>query len=146
MRIDLIMPTIEKRLATIKADATFNQAAQLFADGDRELVIVCNERGVAIGVVTRTDAMRHLARDANPLGAAIAQLMSHNIVACRRSDDMLETWRVMNAEKLGNLPVLDDEGTPIGVLSAGNALEALLAFEQYQELVLVDYIAGIGYR
>jgi hypothetical protein len=42
--------------------------------------------------------------------------------------------------------VLDLAGRPVGVLNLDDALQALLRFETGQETMLLDYIAGVGYR
>ena len=52
----------------------------------------------------------------------------------------------MSARRLQNMPVLSTDLKPIGVLDIRDALQALLAQEQYQEQLLVDYVSGVGYR
>jgi CBS domain-containing protein len=48
--------------------------------------------------------------------------------------------------RLQNVPVLNDEARPVGVLDIRDALRAMLAAEEYQEQQLVNYVSGIGYR
>ena len=43
-------------------------------------------------------------------------------------------------------PCLASTLNPLGVLDIRDAMEALLEQEQFQEHMLVDYIAGVGYR
>jgi hypothetical protein len=52
----------------------------------------------------------------------------------------------MTARKLQNVPVLGDGLEPLGILDVRDAMQALLEQEQHQEHLLIDYIAGIGYR
>ena len=44
------------------------------------------------------------------------------------------------------MPVLSADLKPLGVLDVRDALKALLAQEEYQERLLANYIAGIGYQ
>jgi hypothetical protein len=52
----------------------------------------------------------------------------------------------MTARKLQNVPVLGANRKPLGILDIRDAMQALFEYEQFQERVLIDYIAGIGYR
>ena len=52
----------------------------------------------------------------------------------------------MAARRLQNMPVLDADSKPLGVLDIRDALQALLAAEEYQEQVLINYISGVDYR
>jgi len=53
---------------------------------------------------------------------------------------------MMTGAGLNHVPVLDQLGTPLGILTADDALKALLEAEEYEEHLLSDYVAGIGYR
>ena len=72
--------------------------------------------------------------------------MSWPIVSCAPNDDLYSVWQIMTARKLQNVPVLGVDLNPLGVLDIRDAMEALLEQEQFQEHMLVDYIAGVGYR
>ena len=102
--------------------------------------------GEAVGIVTRTDAMRHVGRHPDPLAATVAEVMIPSFTCARLSDDLLATWHVMAAARLNHVPVLSEAGKPLGTLTADDALKALLDAEDYEERLLRDYIAGLGYR
>lgn len=146
MRIDNILPVIATRLATISRDAQFVDAARLFGAGAYRMLVVCGPGGEAIGIVTRTDALRHVGQHPDPLTATVAELMIRTFTSARPSDDLLTTWRVMAAGGLNHVPVLSESGMPVGTLTSDDALRALLDAEDYEEQLLRDYIAGIGYR
>ncbi|HWV01644.1 MAG TPA: CBS domain-containing protein [Devosia sp.] len=146
MRIDNILPVIATRLATISRDAQFVDAARLFGAGAYRMLVVCGPAGEAVGIVTRTDAMRHVGRHPDPLTATVAEVMIPSFTCARLSDDLLATWHVMAAARLNHVPVLSEAGKPLGTLTADDALKALLDAEDYEERLLRDYIAGLGYR
>ena len=146
MRIDNILPAISARLATIPHDTRFQDAARLFGAGAYRMLVVCGPGGEAIGIVTRTDALRHVWQHPDPLTATVAELMIRTFTSARPSDDLLTTWRVIAAGGLNHVPVLSESGMPVGTLTSDDALRALLDAEDYEEQLLRDYIAGIGYR
>lgn len=52
----------------------------------------------------------------------------------------------MKDRGLKHVPVIDAESRPLGVLYARDALQELLKEVEYEELLLRDYVMGIGYR
>ena len=146
VRIDNILPVIAARLATISHDAQFMDAARLFGAGAYRMLVVCGPGGEAVGIVTRTDAMRHIGQHPDPLSATVAELMIPSFTRARPSDDLLTTWRVMAAGRLNHVPVISESDKPLGTLTADDALKALLDAEDYEEQLMRDYIAGLGYR
>jgi CBS domain-containing protein len=146
MWINAILPVVEARLSTISRDAPFLAAARIFGTGKTRMLVVCDGEGQAVGVLTRTDAMRHVGDNANPLIACVAELMTSKLTIARLADDLLDTWQMMTRLRLNHLPILDAEGRPIGILTTDDALKALLETERYEEHLLADYVAGIGYQ
>jgi hypothetical protein len=44
------------------------------------------------------------------------------------------------------MPILGPDAKPIGVLDIRDALRALFEQEEYEERLLINYIAGVGYQ
>jgi predicted transcriptional regulator len=76
----------------------------------------------------------------------MASLMSSNIVSCRPEDDLYVIWERMTTQKLQNVPVLGADSKPVGVLDIRDALRVLFEQEEYQERLLFNYVAGVGYQ
>ena len=64
----------------------------------------------------------------------------------RPEDDLYATWQRMAAQSLQNMPVLSAASTPLGVLDVRDALKVLFEQEEYQEQLLINYVAGVGYQ
>ena len=132
------------RLAVIDGDATVRSAALALSRPGIGLVVLCGRGGEIAGVISKSDLIRHI-KNGGTAEAAAATQMSASIVSCRPEDDLYGTWQVMAARGLQHLPVLRGRA-PIGVLELGDALRTLLRHEQYQERLLLNYIAGLGYQ
>jgi CBS domain-containing protein len=145
MRVDTLRPMTSARLAVIAVDVTLRAAALAFSHAHIGLLVVCDGNGKATGVVSKSDIVRHLATE-GVVEAPIAALMSRNIVACRPEDDLHATWQVMAAQSLQNMPVLGPDSRPLGVLDIRDALKVLFEQEEYQERLLINYVAGVGYQ
>jgi CBS domain-containing protein len=145
MRIETIHSMTSARLAVISANATLRAAAFVLSDPQFGLLVVCDENRRTIGVVSKSDIVRHL-RDVGITDAPISDLMSRDIASCRPEDDLYATWQRMAAQGLQNLPVLGAALTSIGILDIRDALRALFEQEEYQERLLSNYVAGVGYQ
>ena len=137
--------SISPRLAAIATTTTVRTAANALSQLDLGMLVVCNEGGPVVGVVSKSDLVRHMARDGAAF-AGITSVMTRDVVTCSMRDDLQAAWTKMVDRSLQNLPVLNDEGRPIGVLDIRDALRALLDQEGQEERQLINYVAGIGYR
>ncbi|HEY5380394.1 MAG TPA: CBS domain-containing protein [Pseudolabrys sp.] len=52
----------------------------------------------------------------------------------------------MKERGLKNVPVVDEDSRPIGLLHARDILQVLLNESEDEETLLRDYVMGIGYR
>ena len=66
------------RLVAVTTDQTIQTAALAFANRGIGLLVVCNEVGRAVGVVSKSDLVRHLA-DGGPAEASLMPAMSRDI-------------------------------------------------------------------
>jgi CBS domain-containing protein len=145
MRIDSLHSVTSARLVVIDGNATLRTAAVALSKPHLDLIVVCDERRRATGVVSKSDIVRHVAT-LDVTDAPVAVLMSRRIVSCGPEDDLYATWRRMAGLSLQNMPVLDGDASPLGVLDIRGALKALFEQEEYEERLLVNYVAGVGYQ
>jgi CBS domain-containing protein len=143
--IEMLHPLTSVRLAMIDIDAAPHEAALSFVRKGTGLIVVCHDSGQVAGVLSKSDLIRHLA-DPDLGATTVATLMTRQFVSCRPEDDVHSTWLLMSRRSLQNLPVLDADYRPLGVLDIRDAVKALYEQEELQEHMLADYIAGIGYQ
>lgn len=72
--------------------------------------------------------------------------MTKAVVCCNPGDLLREVWMIMKERHLKNIPILDGDSRPVGVLNARDALEALLEEIQYEEVLLREYVMCVGYH
>jgi CBS domain-containing protein len=144
MIVENLSSVTSNRLMTIAVHAPVATAARALLDQNIGLLIVCGPGGEVVGVLSRLDLVRYLA--GNVRCGTLAELMSTNVVSCRPQDHLYDAWRSMVANRLQNLPVIDIQSRPVGVLDLRDALKALFEEEQYQQQLLENYVAGVGYH
>ncbi len=145
MLIDKLHALTSSRLAVIGFDATVQTAALSLSRPGIGLVVVCNGGGGAEGVISKSDLVRHLG---SPTSSAppVSVLMTSPMVSCGPQDDVYDVWQTMAARNLQNLPVIDAGARPLGILDIRDAMKVLFDQEEMQERMLVNYVAGVGYR
>lgn len=145
MRINSLHAATSARLAIVGLDATLRTAALSLSRPGIGLVVVCSETGAPAGVLSKSDLVRHLS-SAGSVDAPVAQVMTRPILACEPDDDVHGVWQSMTARNLQNMPVLGAGSKPLGILDIRDAMKALLEQEEFEERLLTNYIAGIGYQ
>lgn len=146
MQIEAILPAARQRLATITERAPLLEAAQLLGSGT-DLLIVCNDAGRLVGVLTKTDVVKQIGHcQGAGCMALLLEAMTRDVLTCQ-SGDVLETvWAQMRNRGLKNVPVVDAVGDPLGIANARDLLQAQLSASTNEEALLRDYVMGVGYR
>ena len=146
MLIEEMLPKARERLVTIANDVPLIEAAKLLQAGS-ELVIVCDTAGFLVGVITKTDIVAQIShcQGASCITAA-ALVMTRDVVLCRSTDLLHDVWARMKARGLKNVPVVDQESRPVGLLHARDILQVLLSESENEDAMLRDYVMGVGYR
>lgn len=145
--VEHILDAGRKRLAIVGRSSLAEEAAEILTNPGMPLVLVCDSDGVAVGLITRTDVLRVLAKARGDAFATRADAMMNTCVFSCRTDQPLQTvWEGMSAQSLRCVPVLDSDGRPLGVLHARDVACALLEEVENEELLLRDYVLGIGYQ
>lgn len=147
MVVDRLLAAARERLVMIASDAPLTAAAALLRDLDKDIVVVHDPEGRLAGIITKTDIVRQISRcQGAACMTAASAVMTQAVVFCRPSDLLREVWIVMKERHLKNIPILDQQSRPLGVLNARDALEALLEELQYEEVLLREYVTCVGYH
>jgi CBS domain-containing protein len=146
MFVEQLLPRARERLVTITDDSPLIQVATLLRLGT-DLVAVCSPAGVLTGVITKTDVVNQISycQGASCMTAA-AVVMSKEIVLCRREDSLRDVWARMKERGLKNVPIIDEDSRPVGLLHARDILQILLNETEDEAVLLRDYVMGVGYR
>jgi len=135
-----------ERLVTVPYSAPLIEAAKLLRLGT-DIVIVCDDSGTLAGVITKTDVVSQLShcQGAGCVTPA-SNVMAREIITCRPDDGLYDVWATMKQRQLKNIPVIDADRRPTGVLNARDLLEVLLGEVENEEALLRDYVMGMGYH
>ena len=147
MLVKHILEAAQKRLAVLSREASLFDAARILANRDTPLVVVCDSDGIAVGVISSNHVINVLATagvDAFSLKAGA--IMTKPVLSCRVDENLQQIWAVMNSRILPCAPIVDDDGRAQGVLHARDVAIALIDEVNYEEVLLRDYVMGVGYQ
>lgn len=96
-------------------------------------------KGRLVGIVSIEDLI-HALRGGD-VAAPASDYMSERVLTVKSSHPVIEALKIFTQEKVGRLPVVDDEGKLVGILTKGDITRGLLrALESdYQEEELKKY-------
>lgn len=80
-------------------------------------VVVINNEGIFVGLVTRETLVRTITNGL-PQGIPIKSLSSRQTITTTEAEDLTRARDIMRARKIGRLPVLNEKGEVVGILTA----------------------------
>jgi CBS domain-containing protein len=142
-----ILEDTRRRLAVLGCNASVCDAAAHLTDPNTPLVVVCDGDGRAVGVLSGIDIVKVFARERSHAAKATAEaVMTRPFLSCSEDQSLQSLWTTMSERNLRCIPVLDDAGRPLGIVYARDLARALLDEVTQEELLLRDYVLGIGYQ
>lgn len=142
-----ILPAARDRLVTIGDRAPLLQAATLLGAPHVSLVVVCDSAGHAIGVLSKADIVRQISHcEGHSCTLAAANVMTRDIIRCAPRDWLNDVWSTMKKVGIRQIPILDEDSRPLGIVYAVDAVHALLSEAEDREQLLRDYIMCVGYH
>jgi CBS domain-containing protein len=110
-------------------ETPITEAAKLmrrFHVGD---IVVTEEkkgRQVPVGIVTDRDiVIEVLAEDLNCGGLTVGDIMGRDLITVRDCDGIFETIRLMRSKATRRVPVVNDEGALVGIVSVDDLIQLL---------------------
>ena len=114
-------------VVVVDPDSSVSYALTLMRRRNIHSVVVdISEKNPAYGIVTTTDIRdKIVADDRNPAETAVREIMSGPIITAKPEWTLKECSRVMQEKHIHHLPVADDSGTLVGLISATDIFAAV---------------------
>lgn len=143
MQVHTLLATKGTRVLTIRPDQSLKQAAQMLCEYNVGALVVVNESGAPLGILSERDIVRVLTQRDDALSQTVRSAMTRELIAGSPSDDLRSVMQTMADQHFRHLPILD-EGKLVGIISIRDVVEALL--RQYQGTIdtLEAQITGEG--
>jgi CBS domain-containing protein len=110
-----------RNVTTVNRWDTVERAARLMGECDCGSLPVVGDGERLIGMITDRDiAIRIAGRGLDPRRAHVDQAMSDDVIACHENDSVDGCMRQMSRHQIRRLPIVDDRGRVVGIVSQGD--------------------------
>ncbi|MBB1497316.1 CBS domain-containing protein [Paracoccus sp. MC1862] len=139
----LAMKAGPEEIVTVRPDSTVGEAARLLSERRIGAVVVSSDGRKAEGILSERDIVRELGRSGpDVLDRKASELMTSKVMTCVCGDDALELLDRMTKGRFRHLPVLDDKGEMLGVVSIGDVVFGRLKELNAEKEALTGMIMG----
>lgn len=126
-----------REVVTVSRDTTVQRAARIMRDANvGSLIVVAGKSDPRpLGILTDRDIVYEVvALDLDANDITVGDLMSLDLVTVQSDADLSSTLRVMGAQGIRRIPILDEQGGLVGIFSLDDALQELTG--QLEDILL----------
>lgn len=111
---------------TIGLNEPIEEAAKKMYENRIGSLLVVDEHGKLAGIVTERDIIYAVARNKVGKKLPVWEIMTENPVTVNPDTPLIEAVEKMREANIRHLPVVDEEGKPVGMLSLRDILDYLM--------------------
>lgn len=128
-------------VVTIGPDQTIRDAVALLAEHSIGAVVVTDDAGTFIGMLSERDVVRRAAAEGElDLDQPVREVMTTTLSTCGLGDRIEALMRLMTERRIRHLPVLDDAEELAGMISIGDVVKERVNELETAHEQLVDYV------
>lgn len=147
LRVSGIEAVARSRLLTVAANAPLVEVAALLSSAQISVVVVCDAAEAPLGTITETLLVRRLGLGQADFFSTLAgEVMTRGFATCAPGDLLSEVLATMHDSGLVHILLVGPGNKLLGVVNARDGLRALLAAGNQEEVLLRNYVMGIGYQ
>ncbi len=145
MQVHQILKTKQSGdVVTISPEAPVAEAAGLLERHRIGSVVVVDGNTRPVGILSERDIVYALARRGDPcLEMTVGELMTRNPETCHLEDRADEILHRMTEGRFRHIPVVDEEGRMIGLITQGDVVKARLSELSMEKEALEGMIMGL---
>ncbi len=142
MQVKHILGNKGREVVTISSDATLSEAARELARHRIGALVVRNEDGSILGVISERDIVRAVSEaSVFALPKPVSAYMTRAVATCSESDTVDSLMETMTSGRFRHLPVVDDDRL-VGIVSIGDIVKTRIAETVEEATTLREYIAA----
>ena len=143
MKVHEYLAALKRVIITCRPEDTIETASTLLATNYIGAMPVRDANGRIVGMFSERDVVRAFSQRGPEVGRLlVADLMTTKLIACAPEDTMVTARRLMKANRIRHLLVMDDDRLA-GLLSISDVLEVLLQDTDMEVHVLRDHVIAV---
>ena len=123
MNIQHVLATKGAHVITIRPEQTIREALDLFIRHNIGALVVLDEAGQLIGVLSERDIIRAAPMNEAIFSQPVHAVMTRDIITVVPQDALMSVANTMTEMRMRHLPVVD-QGRLVGIVSIGDVVKA----------------------
>jgi len=123
MKIRTILATKGTKVVMIRPQQPLKDAARLLAEHNIGALVVVDEVGQLVGIISERDIIRAAARLENALSRSVSEVMTKEIIIGLPNDDLIAVVHAMTEKRFRHLPIME-QGEMVGIISMGDIVKS----------------------
>ncbi len=142
MRIQELLRGKGFEVTTVRPSAPVAEAVSLLKHHNLGSLVVTDEDGRIVGIVTERDIVRRLADGADFLSGPVADVMTGEVLTCRTDQSVQALMATMTERRIRHLPVVGRSGELTGIVSIGDLVKSYITEVEFERDQLQGYVSG----
>ena len=117
---------ISKAVVYARPDDSIKKVAEIMYSNNVGSVLILDESNRLVGIFTERDLVRVVALGID-LNKPVKEVMSTKVITASLNDSIVDAANKMLENWIRHLPVVDEKGRPVGVVSIRDVLKAYAA-------------------
>lgn len=140
--VQSLIASKEGKVFSIGPDQTLHDAVVILRDRKIGALMVCDEGGALVGILSERDIVRKLAEaPGQTLPNKVSDVMTAKVETCNPGETLVSVLRRMTQGRFRHMPVEDSSGL-IGMLTIGDVVNFRLTELEHEALQLKQLIVG----
>ena len=112
------------KVITITPEESLKTAIDLLEEFNIGALVVLSESGEIAGIISERDLIRYAASPDPDFSTPVRRVMTREVIVGILKDDLSTVAYTMTEKRIRHLPIVDDQGTLIGIISISDIVKA----------------------
>ncbi len=119
-----VLDLVRRPPVTVGVGVSVRDVVRVMYENSIGSIVIVDDVGRPIGIFTERDLLRLVAQGAS-LDSPVDTVMSRDLVVVKGVEGVVRAAMLMSEHRVRHLPVVDDEGKLVGVISVRDVVDAL---------------------
>ena len=125
---------------TAPGDTDYREAYQLLLQHRFRHLVVTDNSGLLVGIMTGTDFLAHLGLEYFMEFKSVGQVMSRDIVSLHPSVSVFTAMKLMNERRISSL-LMEEDGIPLGIITERDLLRLIRSEKDLHKIALQEVMS-----
>jgi CBS domain-containing protein len=145
MHVTQILHEKGREVVALSSEATLSEAARLLARKRIGALVVKDNHGTLVGILSERDVVRAVAEESvSALARPVGGYMTRAVATCTEADTVQDLMEMMTQGRFRHVPVLDGNNELCGLVSIGDVVKWHIEETAREAASLRQYIAAAG--